>query len=118
MCKFITALVLLKRQKSVAAENRYLETVEPRDDPDFRVAVQNLKQTSKRAYLRTSCQRLTAQGSSFGTPCACQTTGNCDCVHTYSVLRQLPPSLPSLFILKISKPTKSWSDSRLYVTHL
>lgn len=35
VCKFITALVLLKRQKSVAAENRDLETVEPGDDPDF-----------------------------------------------------------------------------------
>lgn len=38
-CIFITALVLLKMQKSVAVENGYLETVEPGDDPDFRVAV-------------------------------------------------------------------------------
>lgn len=36
---FIIAVVLLKRQKSVAAENRHLETVEPGDHPDFRVAV-------------------------------------------------------------------------------
>lgn len=35
VCKFITALVLLKRQKSVTAENRDLETMEPGDDPDF-----------------------------------------------------------------------------------
>ena len=35
VCKFIIALVLLKRQKSVTVENRYLETVEPGDDPDF-----------------------------------------------------------------------------------
>lgn len=39
MSIFITALILLKREKSVAVENRYLEAVEPGDDPDFRVAV-------------------------------------------------------------------------------
>lgn len=35
----ITAAVLLRRQKSLAEENRHLKTVEPRDDPDFRVAI-------------------------------------------------------------------------------
>lgn len=36
--------MLLKRQKSVAAEHRYFNAVEPGYDPDFRVAVQSLKQ--------------------------------------------------------------------------
>lgn len=37
--EYIPAVVLLKRQRSLAAENRHLETLEPGDDPDFRVAV-------------------------------------------------------------------------------
>lgn len=36
---FITAAVLLMEQKSLAVENRHFKTVEPGDDPDFRVAV-------------------------------------------------------------------------------